>query len=543
MKLIRIYNLFLILLIVLNLSCTDNKKENPDYSNRPADYGTFIGIIVDNETGEALQSRVYAEGSDDSLYMATKCIKYDKQRFGPRIGYTGRHFTTFDNTFTVHLPQGLADIRIERGKEYLPVNEKVQIEAGKTVSLKIKMKRWINMNEKNWYSGDTHTHRSLKDLKNLLLTEDLNVAVPQTIWNNKRESDLNKWINKSNKFGAVKVDNSHAFSVLSHEIERFEASAVFMHFTNKTEIPVNDYNKRRPTNLSLMEKAYQLNGYCEIEKPWWPESHIDVAVGKGDFVGICNNHMLYKSYLPEHPRKRSEFKSDYENGIKGYTDYVLDLYYAYLNCGFKVMPTAGSASGVLPNPLGYNRVYVQLKGEFSYEKWFKGLKAGRSFVTNGPMLIMTVDGLSTGEIVSTNNHNYNAHVEIDLYSSTEIERVEIIKDGEIVSTINPELENYSTHIETDISFSESGWIAARCFEKIKDNVRFAHSAPVFVNIQSKPFKPKKYAAQYFLSKTEELIATAQKEEFETAEDRKAVMDVYNKGKEIYSDLLDKSAKK
>ncbi|HAK94366.1 MAG TPA: hypothetical protein DCM87_05035 [Planctomycetes bacterium] len=49
-------------------------------------------------------------------------------------------------------------------------------------------------------------------------------------------------------------------------------------------------------------------------------------------------------------------------------------------------PSAGSASGVLPNPVGYNRVYVHVDGELTYAKWWEGLQAGRAFVTNGPLL-------------------------------------------------------------------------------------------------------------------------------------------------------------
>ena len=40
--------------------------------------------------------------------------------------------------------------------------------------------------------------------------------------------------------------------------------------------------------------------------------------------------------------------------------WVQEIYYHLLNCGLRVAPSAGSASGVLPNPVGYNRVYVHL---------------------------------------------------------------------------------------------------------------------------------------------------------------------------------------
>ncbi len=99
--------------------------------------------------------------------------------------------------------------------------------------------------------------------------------------------------------------------------------------------------------------------------------------------------------------------------------------------------------------------------------------------------------------------------------------------------------NYGTIVAT-ITERNSGWLAARCFEEVEDNVRFAHSAPVFVEIPAKPFRPKRYAAEYFLAKTEELIAIAEKEEFKTPEARKETMDVYNRAHAVYSDLVKRS---
>jgi len=76
--------------------------------------------------------------------------------------------------------------------------------------------------------------------------------------------------------------------------------------------------------------------------------------------------------------------------VMGY--WTQEIYYQILNSGLRIPPSAGSASGVLPNPVGYNRVYVQVDGELTYEKWWDGLCAGRSFVTNGPLLLVRADG-------------------------------------------------------------------------------------------------------------------------------------------------------
>ena len=67
-------------------------------------------------------------------------------------------------------------------------------------------------------------------------------------------------------------------------------------------------------------------------------------------------------------------------------DYSLQLYYRYLNLGFHMPPSAGSASGVLPNPVGYNRMYVPVSRLLTVEKWYAAVKAGKVLVTDGPIL-------------------------------------------------------------------------------------------------------------------------------------------------------------
>ena len=49
---------------------------------------------------------------------------------------------------------------------------------------------------------------------------------------------------------------------------------------------------------------------------------------------------------------------------------------------------------------GGDRAYVRLDGAFSYDAWVKSLKAGRSFVTNGPMIELTANGNFLGETIT-----------------------------------------------------------------------------------------------------------------------------------------------
>ena len=91
------------------------------------------------------------------------------------------HVTLSAHPSSVRLPPGRYTLTAERGKEYHPERREVTV-GDEPVELTVRLRRWIDMAERGWYSGDTHTHRTLAELPNVMLAEDLNVAFPLTDW-------------------------------------------------------------------------------------------------------------------------------------------------------------------------------------------------------------------------------------------------------------------------------------------------------------------------------------------------------------------------
>ena len=59
----------------------------------------------------------------------------------------------------------------------------------------------------------------------------------------------------------------------------------------------------------------------------------------------------------------------------------------------------------------------------------------------------------------------------------------------------------------DVEMTESGWVAVRCLQISPDGrIRFAHTAPWWVEIEGKPLRPKREQADWFVQRTEEEIA-------------------------------------
>jgi hypothetical protein len=176
-----------------------------------------------------------------------------------------------------------------------------------------------------------------------------------------------------------------------------------------------------------------------------------------------------------------------EGGLYEWTEFTHRIYWALLNCGLHIQPTAGTASGVHPVPPGHGRVYVHVPEGFSYEGWIKGLAAGRSFVTTGPMLRLEI---TEREITGSVCYRDDA-------------TLEVIVNGRISNTIPLEDRSGSgTGIESKvkISLTEQGtrWVAVRVWEG-KDR-RFAHTAPVWFEVPGQPLRLRREEAEWLASR-------------------------------------------
>ena len=156
-------------------------------------------------------------------------------------------------------------------------------------------------------------------------------------------------------------------------------------------------------------------------------------------------------------------------GWDGFVNYSLGLYYRYLNLGFRLPPSAGTASGVLPNPVGYNRMYVKVPGAFSLDAWYSTLRNGEVMVTNGPMLFFT-----------TQRDGKTMEASVEVIAREPIDRVELVANGSVIHTF-PVQANASRY-NGKVSFDPTrySWVAARSFLKRGPTVRLAQTAAYFV---------------------------------------------------------------
>ncbi len=156
-----------------------------------------------------------------------------------------------------------------------------------------------------------------------------------------------------------------------------------------------------------------------------------------------------------------------------------DLYYEFLNLGFR-LTAAGGSDAPWGGTIGDSRIYVYTGRRFDADEWFAAFRAGRTFVTTGPMLEFTVDGRPPGEVLKA-SRGQNLHIRARMTAGwlpASPGPLEIVVNGEVSRAMQP--VDKSATLEFDIPAETSMWIAARTAAGVRTTG--AHTTPVYVSV-------------------------------------------------------------
>jgi hypothetical protein len=291
---------------------------------------------------------------------------------------------------------------------------------------------------------------------------------------------------------------------------------------------------------AIAEKAGAEGALLDLEKHNWPWSVALVPLLKVDLFELANNHHWETEYgvrnwaVPA-PAWMGLSGSGSDNE-RDWTLYGFQTYYALLNCGFHLRPAAGTANGVHPVPLGFSRVYVHLDVPFSFDAWMRGLAAGRSFVTTGPMILAKVNSQWPGVIFQPANESKSYQLDCAVFSEQRLESIELVVNGVVTRRFDPQNRktsavSFKSRVSTEFSPRTTSWLAWRCFEKGPNNrFRFAHTAPWHFEISGKPLRPRRAEADWLVARVKEEIERSQNVA------PKGLIDDYRSALEIYEQL-------
>ena len=449
---------------------------------RVGESGLLEGRLVESEGGASTIGRIRAidgEGRYRAPLEAGYGLILRPRRAAARWSYAS-------GSFRLRAPAGKIRISIRRGLEYSPIDEELHLEPGQTLRRTFELKRWVHMEREGWHSGDTHIH--MLDPPSALFemqAEDLrvgNILVLHHLGKDySREHFRGELDPISDSRHLVYYNEEYRNQTLGHVSFLNLKKLVEPISTGGLAVPeatVNRYSFLRPSR----------RGFPRHGEPGWPDAPLVLEAMRETHRqgGLVNWAHLRPAQM--------EFPIDMVFGEIDTADILthtrlpqtLKLWYHLLNCGFRLPATAGTDRIGPEEPVGHQRVYVKLSDPLTYAGWIEGLRQGRSFVTNGPMVSLSVNGRGPGETLSLKSRKL-LRIEARGRSLRPFERLEIVVNGKVAASAPARSQGRLAELSLDYPADRSLWIAARCMggspeeTSIWTHPLFAHTNPVHID--------------------------------------------------------------
>ncbi len=379
-----------------------------------------------------------------------------------------------DGAFDVRLPPGPYSITVSKGFEYLLRNESLDLPPGAAVAREYRLARWIDMPARGWYSSDDHIHlrRSLADNASILrwtAAEDIHVG----------------HILEMGDFWAT-FFSQYAFG----EAGRYqESDRVLASGQEEPRTPEIGHT----ISLGAREFVRFPRDYYSFDRLF------DRVHELGGVTGFAHQGMSFHGY-----------RGMVLNTLRGKTDFLelaqfcvpegplaVGHYYRFLDLGFKLTALAGSdfpwcgkgpAYG-FKEPgfaqIGNARFYTFVGGPFSYERWFAAVRAGHTFVSTGPVVLLTVNGHLPGDTVDV-APGTRLHITAEAFGHSgqvPLRSLEIVGHSNVLAR---SAGQDAAHLAAtlDLEARHGIWIAARCQA---GTGQIAHTTPVYVTVAGNGF--------------------------------------------------------
>jgi hypothetical protein len=373
--------------------------------------------------------------------------------------------------FSIQLPAGRWRLAVARGIEYLPVFEEFAIKPGEVRKRRIDLRRWEHMARRGWYAGDDHVH------------------FPRTKpWHNEF---LLTWARAEEVYVSTTLQQRtlRALTFPQGEPEKFRFQQGEYVLQAGQEDPSTAINELGHTlALNIKKPVFDLSRFHLYDVMF------DAVRAQGGLTGYAHIAWAPDWYRRTDSRRYATWDSTI-NVIQGRLDFFeimqfrllgLEDYYDFLSMGIKLTASAGSD---MPwaSSLGESRVYVYTGRPFSADRWFQAFKQGRTFVTNGPMLSLTVNGAGPGEEVKVGRAT-SLRIRARAWAPPAMgspKTLEIISHGAVIhSAASPDPSRHELHADLNLPADQSRWIAARV---TTHNNGLAHTSPVYVLVNGETF--------------------------------------------------------
>lgn len=346
-----------------------------------------------------------------------------------------------DGGAAVSVPPGDYRLLATRGPEYGVVTTRVRVEAGERRVVVLRPARWVDLPAEGWVGADDHLHiprphpSADAEIATWMAAEGLHVA-------NLLQMGLARdvHITPQHGFGAA-ASHRHGTTLLMSGQEN-PRTHVFGHSIVLGAPRWIDFPAEYllyPRFWATARELGAVNGYAHF------------GLGGADKGLALWGRTGLLDFL------------EVENFGFGF----YDRWYEALNLGIRLTPTAGTDFPCVPSLPGRDRFYTYLGAPFETEAWLEAIRRGRTFVTNGPVVELSVTAHGIDHIVgeeiraaAPGAFRVRGRVRFDPVRDR-VDRLELVERGAVVQVVEGVGDEGELVLDVEWPVKVTTWLALR----------------------------------------------------------------------------------
>lgn len=458
-------------------------RDTGEETENAAHSGTLKVRVVAAETGAPVRARFRLTGPQGHVAPLPEeaiAVMYGRQDRAQGYGYQPDSSFYAEGGFTLETAPGPYQLTVQKGNEFLRDTLRLEVSAGARTDTTLRLERWIDMPERGWYSADDHIHirrspRLDPPILDWVAAEDIHVGI--LLW----MGDFWRTYYAQYAFGREGVFREGSYLITSGQEEpRTPEIGHTLGLVGEDRVRNADSYYLYDEVFDRLRELGGLAGYAHQAETFHGHRGLtlDGLRGKVDVLEILQFCAEEGPLAVRH-------------------------YYHLLNLGVPVTATAGSDfpwcgkghrygvenAPVDPARIGNVRFYTHVGSTFSYERWREALKAGKTFVSSGPVLDLRVEGRRPGAHLRI-GADESVRIRIEARGHPDqvpLSRLELVGHGRVLVHAGPDQRNQSPStltVDTTLSPDEGIWLAARTWGR---RLQVAHTTPVYVHVEEKGF--------------------------------------------------------
>ena len=450
-----------------------------------------LRVLLRDAVGTPVAARISVTDANGKSYAPTDAWLQADDGYDRKQRRFESHYFHARGEAVLDVPAGIVRVEILKGFERELELREVHAVAGQTVQVASNLSAgaWQVPDAARWVSGDAHVHMNYGgNYRNtpahlVLQAQAENLSIVQSLI-----------VNKEQRFPDIAYNGAHLDPASAKD-------ALVLHG--------QEFHTSYWGHLGLLGigEGIILPGYAgypnTAARSLVPMNAdiADIAHARGALVGYVHPFdddpnpfaVPHQALSNELPVDVALGKVDYME-ILGFSDhrFTAGVWYKLLNLGFRIPAAAGTDAmanfASLRGPVGMNRVYVRVpEGPLDTNVWLKGLKEGRTFATNGPLLGLRLGGAQIGDELKLDRASKSVEFSIRLRSIVAVDHLELVCNGKVVRSFVTHKPLKQANVTGKIAMADSGWCVLRAStdgarHPVLDNYVYATTSPVYVTI-------------------------------------------------------------